>query len=304
MTITSTDREHARRMDADRAAVENVGIRAARLMGSQLRLAAIAALERGDDPRPTVQRLVKLAAPTLTDAMVAGHLRGRLRQLLTAAPMFRVKSKVKLSGTAYDGTIDFLKKRLDVTAEQVAALAEIYTPAAVKVLSLTADAAAKTVAKAISDITAANLHVREGVSVLRQAFNAAGITPTSSFQLEAVFRTQTQIAYSAGRWNGLQDPEVQSILKAFKYVTVGDDRVRPTHAAMEGITLPKDNAFWKTNWPPNGYSCRCAALEIYREMKIVEPVPREVDGMVIQPVADAGFGFNAGEVYRDLIPAA
>ncbi len=42
-----------------------------------------------------------------------------------------------------------------------------------------------------------------------------------------------------------------------QYRTVGDDRVRPEHAAMHGITLPPSDPFWASYYPPNGWNCRC-----------------------------------------------
>lgn len=43
----------------------------------------------------------------------------------------------------------------------------------------------------------------------------------------------------------------------WKYVTVGDDRVRPDHAALNGVVLPHKDARWDKIWPPNDWNCRC-----------------------------------------------
>ena len=37
-----------------------------------------------------------------------------------------------------------------------------------------------------------------------------------------------------------------------QYRTVGDDRVREEHAELDGITLPIDDPFWHTYYPPPG----------------------------------------------------
>ena len=44
-----------------------------------------------------------------------------------------------------------------------------------------------------------------------------------------------------------------------RYSTVGDERVRDEHRAMDGITLPASHKFWLTAYPPNGFKCRCDA---------------------------------------------
>jgi SPP1 gp7 family putative phage head morphogenesis protein len=41
-----------------------------------------------------------------------------------------------------------------------------------------------------------------------------------------------------------------------------DERTRASHAALEGITLPTNDAFWKTHWPPFDWNCRCTIQQI------------------------------------------
>lgn len=47
-----------------------------------------------------------------------------------------------------------------------------------------------------------------------------------------------------------------------QYRTANDDRVRPEHAAMNGITLPPSDPFWETYYPPNGWNCRCTVVQV------------------------------------------
>ena len=47
-----------------------------------------------------------------------------------------------------------------------------------------------------------------------------------------------------------------------QYRTAGDNRVRPDHEALEGITLPKSDKFWDDYYPPNGWRCRCDVVEV------------------------------------------
>lgn len=42
-----------------------------------------------------------------------------------------------------------------------------------------------------------------------------------------------------------------------RYITKRDERVRASHAAWDNLTLPVDDPFWQTHWPPNGWRCRC-----------------------------------------------
>lgn len=42
-----------------------------------------------------------------------------------------------------------------------------------------------------------------------------------------------------------------------EYVTKKDNRVRPAHVVLDGIIRRRDDAFWNTFYPPNGWLCRC-----------------------------------------------
>jgi hypothetical protein len=52
------------------------------------------------------------------------------------------------------------------------------------------------------------------------------------------------------------------VLPVLKYQTVGDGRVRPTHAALDNIVRPITDAFWKQYYPPNGWRCRCTVTQL------------------------------------------
>lgn len=49
-----------------------------------------------------------------------------------------------------------------------------------------------------------------------------------------------------------------------QYRTAGDDRVRPEHAALNGVTLPPSDPFWEMYYPPNGWNCRCTVMQVRR----------------------------------------
>lgn len=77
--------------------------------------------------------------------------------------------------------------------------------------------------------------------------------------LEAEYQFAVQSAQSATNWANLQEDTSRYWLE---YRTAGDERVRQSHAALAGICLPKDDAFWTEYYPPNGWRCRCTAVEV------------------------------------------
>lgn len=47
-----------------------------------------------------------------------------------------------------------------------------------------------------------------------------------------------------------------------QYRTADDDKVREEHALLQNITLPFNDPFWKEYLPPNGWNCRCTAVQV------------------------------------------
>lgn len=47
-----------------------------------------------------------------------------------------------------------------------------------------------------------------------------------------------------------------------QYRTAKDDKVRPEHAELDGVTLPPSDPFWTEFYPPNGWNCRCTVVQV------------------------------------------
>lgn len=77
--------------------------------------------------------------------------------------------------------------------------------------------------------------------------------------LGAEYNTSIGQARSASLWKDIQDLKKEFPL--LRYSTVGDKRVRPTHAAINGVIRPVDDPFWDTNYPLNGWRCRCTVVQ-------------------------------------------
>lgn len=56
--------------------------------------------------------------------------------------------------------------------------------------------------------------------------------------------------------------ENKGTLPYLKYETVGDARVRASHAALDGIVKPVDDVFWDEFMPPNSWNCRCTVRQL------------------------------------------
>lgn len=76
--------------------------------------------------------------------------------------------------------------------------------------------------------------------------------------LEAEYNFAVSSAQMAASWAEVsQDGDRYDL----QYRTAGDDHVREEHRALSGVTLPPSNDFWRYYYPPNGWNCRCTAVQ-------------------------------------------
>jgi SPP1 gp7 family putative phage head morphogenesis protein len=47
-----------------------------------------------------------------------------------------------------------------------------------------------------------------------------------------------------------------------QYRTANDEKVREDHQRLHNTTLPEDDPFWARYLPPNGWNCRCTAVQV------------------------------------------
>lgn len=134
---------------------------------------------------------------------------------------------------------------------------------------------------------------------LRDLMDSLGVSRRKPFYYENIVRTVSQVGYSAGSRAIDRDPVIADILWGYEYVTVGDNRVRPNHAALDGFRAPKGDPVWRNITPPNGFSCRCRLLRIFSdEVDSIPPLPPGVDvGQEdSEPVPDSGWDWSPGEL--------
>lgn len=132
------------------------------------------------------------------------------------------------------------------------------------------------------------------VKQLREVFGAAGLAAPSRYHLNTVFRNATQGAYADGRWQQMK--RVATRRPFWRYMTVGDENVRPAHAAMHGRVYRHTDPIWQTWYPPNGHNCRCR-VESLRE-------PPEGESLTEVPEAKPDPGWEGSPAPAQAIEAA
>jgi len=279
--VTNEERRLARLMASDYARYENRGTAVASRIGFRAMQKALSIWRKKSlrQMQKAVRSELLKGKDELRDFMVLAYMLGRKRSIAVST----------LSLSAADSATNILRKQMKMSKAEIALIREQFDAEAFRVLTNVSDVADEKLQEAMVDIVSQGLHVREGKVRLQEAFDAVGITPSNSYQVENIYRTQMSTAYSAAKWQHDKTPVIDEILWGYKYATVGDDRVRPSHVELDGVTLPKDNPFWQTGFPPNGWSCRCIAIELFEEREIVEAPAGWLP--------DEGWGFNPGEVF-------
>lgn len=120
--------------------------------------------------------------------------------------------------------------------------------------------------------------------------------------LRAEYEFAASAAMMAAKWERFeQDGDRYNL----QYRTAGDDRVRPEHAALDGVTLPPSDTFWEEYFPPNGWRCRCDVVQVRKSKYPATPHDEAMTLGEMATGADSGsiFRFNPGKQER-VFPAS
>ncbi|MCL2139358.1 MAG: phage head morphogenesis protein [Treponema sp.] len=102
----------------------------------------------------------------------------------------------------------------------------------------------------------------------------------SDRRLRTIYDTNIRSAYQEGRWERAQE----STAHPYLMYRVGPSKShRKEHLAWDGLVLPKDDPWWDSHYPPNGWGCKCWTMAVSegRKQKLKETgisVPPSVDG--------------------------
>lgn len=138
---------------------------------------------------------------------------------------------------------------------------------------------------------------------------------TPGWRSRIIYETNLSMAFSAGRYAQLTEPETLKAFPYWTYIHSGSSHPRLQHLAWNGLTLRADDPFWHSHYPPNGWRCGCrvsptSGHDLQRMGKSgPDPSPpiemREWrnprTGAVHQvPVGiDPGFDYNVGKAWQD-----
>ncbi len=100
------------------------------------------------------------------------------------------------------------------------------------------------------------------VEVINDKTGESKTINVNNTRLKKIYNTNMRSANAQGRAKAQYALEGEIYLR---YIALQDGLTRPSHLKMQGITLHRDDPFWKTNYPPNGWNCRCVVRAYSKE---------------------------------------
>lgn len=118
-----------------------------------------------------------------------------------------------------------------------------------------------------------------------------------------IYQTNIRTAYQAGRWQQLTDPDLLKLKPYLEYHHGDSLNPRPLHLAWDGLTLPADDPWWRTHYPPNGWGCKCSVFAAGpRDLaRAGKSGPDQAPAVEFDPVTgtpegiDPGWDYNVGQ---------
>lgn len=83
-----------------------------------------------------------------------------------------------------------------------------------------------------------------------------------AWRAKVIYQTNMRTSHAAGRYKQMTDPEVLKRRPYWRYRHNTVENPRIQHQRWDGLVLPADSQFWKINFPPNGYGCKCTVEAI------------------------------------------
>lgn len=77
-----------------------------------------------------------------------------------------------------------------------------------------------------------------------------------------IYDTNLSVAYSAGRYKQMTDPDVLRAMPWWRYMPSSAAEPRAEHMLWYNVVLPADDPWWDTHYPPKDWGCKCGVMAL------------------------------------------
>lgn len=88
-----------------------------------------------------------------------------------------------------------------------------------------------------------------------------------AWRAKMIYQTNLKTSHAAGRYQQMTSPEMVKLRPYWRYRHNTIENPRIQHEKWNNLVLPVDAAFWRVNFPPNGYGCNCT-IEAINERQL------------------------------------
>lgn len=213
-------------------------------------------------------------ASTLYQTSFQAALAGQLfvRSIELADEAGAAPGTIKLSATRdaggsflampFDDAVAFFRAKAILTPAEFDALRDRFRAGGFIARGLASTRLQEVARDAIDRLLSQGLTLPEVTAAIRSGEASLGIEPTSSAYLDTVIRTNVATAYGAGRYAAMTDPNVVALRPWVQQRTAGDARVRPGHAALNGLVFANGGDLAARYAPPLFFRCRCGQVTL------------------------------------------
>ncbi|QNI34526.1 minor capsid protein [Alloacidobacterium dinghuense] len=225
-----------------------------------------------------VPRMGELLARKLASADMLGRLqivRHAYAKTKKQLPLSAAGSHVKFDegdvdlGIGFDvggnDAADYVSRLTPVTKQVFDGLTSQYRKDAFTLAATSDVRLVQKVQAALADIASKGGTASDFRAAANKIADDAGVTELNAFTLDTAYNTAMQKAYSSGRLVQMREPHMMEALPFWQYWTVGDLRVRPEHAVLDGFCAHAIDPVWLKIYPPSGFNCRCSVVPIPAE---------------------------------------
>jgi SPP1 gp7 family putative phage head morphogenesis protein len=170
------------------------------------------------------------------------------------------------------GAVDYLRSLTPVTRDTYDGLSAQYKKDAFTIAGTSDVRLIQRVRDALADVLQKGGTKQDFEAAVKKIASDEGVQQINAFTLDTVFTTNMQKAYSLGRYEQQMEPATLSALPYGQYMTMGDDKVRPEHAVLDGFTARMEDPVWRKIYPPNGFNCRCIRVAL-----LADEIPDDSD---------------------------
>jgi uncharacterized protein with gpF-like domain len=105
----------------------------------------------------------------------------------------------------------------------------------------------------------------------------------SDRRLKTIYNVNMRSAYQKGQY----DRTMESDLHPYLMYRIGPSvKHRQEHASWDGLVLQKNDPFWDSHFPPNGWGCKCYTRAVTESQR----KKYEAEGIPLPPRADSSGG--------------